>query len=107
MTFQEQLTKFALSAITFIGKSQETFQNTINQLAENQRISVEEGQKIYDDFLKNTESKRDELELQLGKILERLAQNLHLATASQIEHLQKQIDELKGEKVANLENKTQ
>ena len=102
MDMQEQLSKFFFSTVDFINRSTETIQTTLQKLTENRQISLEEGQKMYDDFLKHTEARREEFEAQVAKILERVAENLHLATAKQIAELQAQIQELQA-KVAALE----
>jgi len=100
---QEQLSKFFFSAVDFVNRSTETLQTTIAQLTENRAISVEEGQKMYEDFLKSTDARREEFEAQVAKILERVAENLHLATTKQILDLQEQIQNLQT-RVNELEN---
>ena len=99
---QEQLSKFLFSAVDFVNRSAETLQSTLSQLTENRQISLEEGQKMYEDFLKTTEGRREEFETQVGKILERVAENLQLATAKQIAELQNQVQALQA-RISKLE----
>lgn len=99
---QDTWAKFIYNAMSLISLSAENLQKTLQQLTENRKISLEESRKLYDDFLKNTEQKREELEDQLKKIFERIAKNLNFAPYSELEVLKKRIEELEN-KVAFLE----
>jgi polyhydroxyalkanoate synthesis regulator phasin len=92
------------SALGFVAQSRESFQQALGQLMQDSKISQEEGKKIYDDFVKSTELKREELETQLSKIVERIANNLNLATLKHIESLETKIEQLE-KRIEMLENK--
>jgi polyhydroxyalkanoate synthesis regulator phasin len=104
MNVQEQLSQYLFTAVDFIGRSTETLQKTYQQMMENRQVSIEEGQRMYEDFMKNTEERRAEFEAQLGKILEKVAENLHLATLKNITELQEKIEKLE-KRVVDLEGK--
>ena len=100
---QDTLRKLFYNGIGLISLTAENLQKTINQLTQDQKISLEEGKKIYDDFMKNTESKREEFEGQLGKIIEKIAKNFNFASTQEIEYLKNRIEMLE-KKVEELEN---
>ncbi|TAE09432.1 MAG: hypothetical protein EAZ95_16040 [Bacteroidetes bacterium] len=94
MDIQEQLSKIFFSTTDFVWRSTETLQTAYQQLMENRQVSLEEGQKMYEEFLQNTEERRAEFEAQLAKILERVAENLHIATTKQLADLQASVEAL-------------
>jgi polyhydroxyalkanoate synthesis regulator phasin len=97
-------TELFYTAVGFVAKSRSSVQDAIQQLTDDRKISAEEGKKIYADFVKDTEVKREELEQQLGKIVERIAHNLNLATTQQLEDLQNKVESLE-KRVQDLERK--
>jgi polyhydroxyalkanoate synthesis regulator phasin len=99
---QDTWAKFLSNAMSLISVSAENLQKTLQQLTEDRKISLEEGRKLYDDFIKNTEHRREDLEEQLKKIFERIAKNLNFAPYTELEHLKKRIEELE-DRVAFLE----
>ena len=94
MDIQEQISKIFFSTTDFVWRSTETLQTAYQQLMENRQVSLEEGQKMYEEFLQNTEERRAEFETQLAKILERVAENLHIATTKQLADLQASVEAL-------------
>ncbi len=86
---QDQLSQLYTSAVDFISKSAEVVQNVYKQMAEKGQVSEE--------FLQEAEERKAELEAQVGKILERVAENLHIATTTQIHALQQRVETLEAE----------
>ena len=103
---QNNLIKFVQNAVNFVATTTEQLQKTVNQLVADRRISLEEGKKMYEDFVKNTEVRREEFEQQLTKIFDKLTQNLNIARLSELEELKERIAVLE-EKVKALENSKQ
>lgn len=103
---ENSINKLVGQAFGLIQATTEQVQKTIVQMTQDRKLTLEEGKKAYEDFLKNTESKREEFEQQVSKIFEKMAHNLKIATHKDLEQLQEKIDALE-KKVIALENKNQ
>ena len=62
--------KFVYTGVGFVSLTSERMIKQIEKLVGDGKISESEGQKIVDDFMKNTETKKDELEGQFKSIIE-------------------------------------
>lgn len=85
---QDQLSQLYQNTVEFISKSTETVQSLYKQFAESEQS---------EQFLQDAEARKVELEAQIGKIFERVAENLHIATTSKINALQARIEALEKE----------
>lgn len=86
---QDQISQLYTNALEFINKSAETAQNVYKQLMDNGQVSEQ--------FLHDAEKRKAEFEAQVGKILERIAENLHIATTKQLQELQERVQKLEAE----------
>ncbi|HAS42882.1 MAG TPA: hypothetical protein DCS93_20550 [Microscillaceae bacterium] len=94
---QELFMKLIYSGVGMAALTAETFKQTIDKLVDDRKLSAEEGKKIVDEFFKNfekAETSRNEFESQIGKVLERFAKNFGFVPATEVESLNKRIDEL-------------
>lgn len=99
MIMQDLFMKLIYSGVGMAALTAETLKQTIDKLVDDRKLSIEEGKKIVDDFLKNfekTEGKRDEFESQVGKIFDRFAKNLRIVSPAEVDALHNRIDELEA-----------
>ena len=62
--------KFVYTGVGMVSSSLEKFQKSVEKLVDEDKLSQEEGKKLVDDLFKNTESKREEFETKLKKVVE-------------------------------------
>lgn len=86
--------KFIYTGVGWISVTTERFKNTIDGFISDGKISEGEGKKIVDDFLKNTETKKDEIETQFGSVVDKIIKSFSFATTNELEDLEKKIAEL-------------
>ena len=86
--------KFIYTGVGWISVTTERFKNTIDGFISDGKISEGEGKKIVDDFLKNTETKKDEIETQFGSVVDKVIKSFSFATTNELEDLEKKIAEL-------------
>ncbi len=75
----------------------EGFQQILEKMKKDQYLAWEEWNKFYEAFITQTQDKKVEIESQLTKIFERIAQNLNFVTKQEFDELKKRVE--------NLENK--
>lgn len=80
--------KFVYTSVGLVSTTVEKFQKSVEKLVDEDKISQEEGKRLVDDLLKNTESKREEFEGKLKHIVEEVLVRMNLATQSQLQELQ-------------------
>ena len=83
--------KFIYTGVGFVSLTTERMRTTIKGLTEDGKISEEEGKKIIDDFSKNTETKRDEIESQFKSIIEKVLKSFNFAAASDLSKIENRI----------------
>ncbi len=88
--------KFIYTGVGWISVTTERFKNTIDGFISDGKISEGEGKKIVDDFLKNTETKKDEIETQFGSVVDKIIKSFSFATTTEVEDLEKKIAELEA-----------
>jgi polyhydroxyalkanoate synthesis regulator phasin len=80
--------KFVYTSVGLVSLSVDKFQKSVEKLVDDDKLSQEEGRKLVDDLFKNTESKREEFEAKLKKLVEEVLVRMNLATQTQIQELQ-------------------
>ncbi|MEN8118990.1 MAG: hypothetical protein ABFS35_01525 [Bacteroidota bacterium] len=88
--------KFIYTGVGWISVTTERFKKTIDGFISDGKISEPEGKKIVDDFLKNTETKKDEIETQFGSVVDKIIKSFSFATTAEVESLEKKIAELEA-----------
>ncbi|MCC5931484.1 MAG: hypothetical protein JJU28_19710 [Cyclobacteriaceae bacterium] len=86
--------KFIYTSVGMVSLTVEKVEKVIDKLINENKISKEEGKKIVDDFLKNTETKKEELEAQLKSITERVVSSFDFASGKELNALKKRVEEL-------------
>jgi polyhydroxyalkanoate synthesis regulator phasin len=80
--------KFVYTSVGLVSLSVDKFQKSVEKLVDDDKLSQEEGKKLVDDLFKNTESKREEFEAKLKKLVEEVLVRMNLATQTQVQELQ-------------------
>lgn len=83
--------KFINAGVGFVSLTSDRFQNTIDKLVKESKLSEQEGKKIMDDLKKNTDTKRKELESQFTGIANRLMKSAGVATNADVEELKRSV----------------
>ena len=89
--------KFIYTGVGLVAHTADKVQQSINKLIDDNKISAEEGKKIVDDIIKNTQTKKDEFESQLKSISEKVIKGLNYARKEDVEELKARIEELEKE----------
>lgn len=79
------------TGVGFIAQSKQKFEETIETLVNEEKISSREGKKLVDEFVKNSESKVGEFEGQLKGIVEKVVKSLSFATDTELEALRNRV----------------
>lgn len=93
---EELFKKFIYTGIGWVSVATEKFKGAIDGFISDGKISESEGKKIVDDFLKNTETKKDEIETQFGSVVDKIIKSFSFATTTEVEALDKKIAELEA-----------
>lgn len=97
---QDLFKKFIYTGIGFISITAETLKSTIEKLVEESKLSSDEGKKILDEFTKSTESKKQEFEEQLSKLIEKVTARFKFVTESELQEVIKRIEVLEGKETS-------
>lgn len=80
--------KFVYTGVGLVSLTVEKFQQSVEKLVSDDKLSQEEGKKLVDDLFTNTEAKREEFEGKLKGIIEEVMVRMNLATQKQVQELQ-------------------
>lgn len=83
--------KIVYSGVGFVSLTAERMKQTVEGLISDGKISEDEGKKIMEDFNRNTETKRDELEGQFKSIVEKVLKSFSFATESDFEKMENRV----------------
>ncbi|MGD1843671.1 MAG: phasin family protein [Thermonemataceae bacterium] len=97
---QDLFKKFIYTSIGLVSITAETLKSTVDKLVEESKLSSEEGKKLVDDFMKNTEDKKDEFESQLKTLVEKIVSNFKFVTESDLDEVMKRVEALEDRKEA-------
>ncbi len=83
--------KFVYTGVGLVALTKDRLQKTIDEMVKEDKISENEGKKMVTDFFKNTESKKNELEDQLKKVVDKAVSKFKYASSSSLEELANRI----------------
>ena len=89
--------KFLYTGVGLVSVTADKFQKAVDKLVDENKISSEEGKKVVDDLIKDTEGKKDEFEGQMKKIVEDIVNRFKVPSASEVEDLQKRVEALEAQ----------
>lgn len=96
--------KFVYTGVGFVSLTTDRMKETVKGLIEDGKISEEEGKKIFEDFNKNKDTKKEEFESQMKSIFDKILKSFNFATSTDIEKMENRISVLEG-LLAKLEDK--
>jgi len=91
---EELFKKFVYTGVGLVSLTKDKLESTITNLIKDEKISEKEGKKIVDDFLKNTGTKKKELETQLKDSVNKTVSKLNFAKKTDLESLIKRVTKL-------------
>ncbi len=86
--------KVIYTGVGLVSTTAEKIQTNIDELVKKGSLSEEEGKKVVEDLLENTESKKEEFEGKLKEMINNAIEALNLPSKSDIDNLMTRIKEL-------------
>ena len=86
--------KVLYTGVGLIAATTERLQKSVDDLVDRGKLSEEEGKKVVDDVMQNTETKREEYESRFRKIVDSALAKLNLPQADGYEKLEKRVKSL-------------
>ncbi|MBN1252003.1 MAG: hypothetical protein JXR51_08530 [Bacteroidales bacterium] len=96
--------KFIYTGVGWISLTGDKLKKLIDAFIEEGKLSEKDGKQIVDEFIKNAETKKEELEVQFDKLVNQLISSFSFATINEIADLNTRISEL--EKALNKKKPT-
>ena len=103
---EDSFKKFIYTGVGFVAYTAEKIQETVNELVSQDKITEEEGKKIVDDFLSNTEAKKEDFEAKLKGLADEVVGKFNFANASKgdnFDDLRARIERLEAKLGINVE----
>jgi polyhydroxyalkanoate synthesis regulator phasin len=88
--------RFLYTGVGFVALTAEKLQESIDEMVGNGKISEEEGKKLVDDFLRNTEERSEEFERKLRDTAESVMEKLSFPSKAEYETLLKRVEHLEA-----------
>ncbi len=79
--------KFVYTGVGLVSLTKDRLEKTIEEMIKEDKISTKEGEKIVNDFFKNTESKKKELKENLKKIVDKAVEKFKFASSKELQEL--------------------
>ena len=92
--------KFLYTSVGLVSYTAEKMQEAVDRLVGEGKLSAEEGKRLVDDFVKNTEGRKNEFEGQLRAVTERVVNNFNFASSSEVQDLKARIASLEARLMA-------
>ena len=89
--------KFLYTGVGLVSVTADKIQKSMDRLVDENKISSEEGKKVVDDLIKDTESKKEEFESQLKRVVEDFMSRFKLASNAEVENLHKRVEALEAQ----------
>ncbi|MEN9443860.1 MAG: hypothetical protein RIS47_750 [Bacteroidota bacterium] len=79
------------TGVGFVALTKKKFEEAVETLVTEEKISSKEGKKLVDEFVKNTESKVSEFEGQMKNVVEKVVKSLSFATTTDLDALRNRV----------------
>jgi polyhydroxyalkanoate synthesis regulator phasin len=100
--------KFVYTGVGVANTAVENIQKSLNNMADKGKNSEEEGRKLVEEAIKDTKTKRNELEARFKNVVDKALGSLDFPTRGEVERLNAKISELEDKLFAtNLEKDNQ
>ncbi len=86
--------KFLYTGVGVVATSAEKLQTTIDDLVKRGKLSEDEGKKVVDSFVKDTEDRREDFEAKLRSTVENVMSKFDFPTSDEVNILKNRIAEL-------------
>ncbi|MBX2840479.1 MAG: hypothetical protein KTR26_01810 [Flammeovirgaceae bacterium] len=98
--------KFLYTGVGLVALTAEKIQKVVDELVKEERLTLDEGKKIVDDFVQNTESKKEEFESQMKTLTEKTVSSFKFATVQQLDELRARIEALEAKQATTKTTKS-
>jgi len=88
--------KFIYTGIGWVSNTTDKLKKNIDDFISEGKLSAEDGKKIVDEFLKNTETKKEEIENQFNKLLDELLKSIRFAKSDELKKLEERVAKLES-----------
>jgi len=88
--------KFVYTGVGLVSMSAEKAKDFFDKLVEEGKVSTEEGKKIVEEFNKNTDTKKGELETQFSSIVEKIVKSFKFVTNDDVNELANRVTMLEA-----------
>jgi polyhydroxyalkanoate synthesis regulator phasin len=89
--------KFIYTGIGWVSNATDKLKKNIDDFISEGKLSAEDGKKIVDEFLKNAESKKDEVESQFNKLMDELLKSIRFAKLDELKKLEDRVNKLEAQ----------
>ena len=93
---EDLVKKFIYTGVGFAAFAVDKVKETVDSLVKEDKISEEEGKKIVDEFLQNTETKKDEFESQLKMVVEKVVSSFSFASNNEMEDIKARLEAIEA-----------
>ncbi|MBK8444371.1 MAG: hypothetical protein IPL35_13585 [Sphingobacteriales bacterium] len=88
--------KVLYTGVGLVASTTEKLQAVVNDLVDKDKLHQEEGKRIVDDFVKSTESKKDEFEGKMKELVNSIVNKMNLVRREDFNDLSKRLEELES-----------
>lgn len=88
--------KFLYSGVGFVSLASDKFKTAVDELIKDGKMSNEEGKKIVDDFVKNSDERKKEFEKDFNEAVENIIKNFKFAKSEDVEKLRNRVTVLEN-----------
>ncbi len=93
---EDLLKRIMYTGVGLVTTTAEKFQETIDELVEKGSLSTEEGKKVVDDLLENTEARKEEFEGKIKELVDDVMDKLQLPSNTEFQGLIERIKKLEA-----------
>ena len=86
--------KFIFTGVGWVSNATDKLKKNIEDFIKEGKLTAEDGKKIVDEFLKNTEAKKEEVENQFKKLYDELIKSISFAKSEDLKNLEKRVEKL-------------
>jgi polyhydroxyalkanoate synthesis regulator phasin len=88
--------KFIYTGIGWVSNATDKLKKNIDEFINEGKLSAEDGKKIVDEFLKNSEAKKEEIENQFNKLFDELLKSISFAKSDELKKLEERVAKLEA-----------
>ncbi len=93
---EELIKKLLYTGVGILAFTADKLREMVDTLVSEEKITSEEGKKLVEEFISNTEAKRSEFEHQIQHVTEKVVKTFSFATAKDIEDLTARVEAIEA-----------